>query len=80
MQNAANAYAVSLDFSATARVARRMTDDALAFTVRDCFEAGEAAFALELAGCRVSKSQGYYSDEATVYAAEIARRAAKVAA
>ena len=67
---------MQLNFQETERRARKMTDEALAWSRSDCMEAGRAAFALAEAGCMVSKDQGYYTDEASVYAAEMRRRAA----
>lgn len=65
-----------LDFQATARRARRMSDAALAFSRRDAHEAAVNADALAAAGIApVDKDGGYYRDEATVYAAEQDRRA-----
>lgn len=64
------------DFSAIEDRARQMTDSALAWSRQDANGAAEAADALELAGCRVLKTGGWYRDEAGVYAAEIRRRAA----
>jgi uncharacterized membrane protein len=59
------------------RRARAMTDEALRYARKDANEAADAADALERAGCRVSKSGGYYRDEACVYAAELRRREAR---
>lgn len=63
------------DFAALRRYARSMSPAALAFARQDCWEAAQAAEELERAGCRVSKTGGYYRDEGTVYAAELRRRA-----
>jgi len=63
-----------LDWTATADRASRMTDDELIFAIADCIKAGIAALDLERAGHRVMKSQGYYSDEGSVYVAEQKKR------
>lgn len=65
-----------LDFAATKQRARRMTLDALRFSANDAAEAAEMAEALEQAGCPVSKTGGYYRDEAGVYRTELRRREA----
>jgi hypothetical protein len=67
----------ALDWNATARRARAMTNEALEWSALDAADAARAADELERAGCRVSKSGGYYMDEATVYRAEIQRRREK---
>jgi hypothetical protein len=54
--------------------ARSMTVEALKWSANDASEAAEMAEDLERAGCRVSKSGGYYRDEATIYRAELNRR------
>jgi len=69
----------NLDWKATEKRARSMTDEGLIWSRVDCNEAATAADALERAGCSVSKSGGYYRDEAGVYAAELAGRRAKAA-
>ena len=48
--------------------------DSLMWSATDAMEAGASSRSLEDAGCRVSKTQGYYTDEASVYRAEINRR------
>lgn len=63
-----------LDFTACRARARRMTDASLAFAANDAAEATDAAEELERAGCRVSKTGGYYRDEAAVYREELRRR------
>ena len=60
------------DFKATADKARKMTDDALAWTVKDCLEAARAAEDLVRAG--YSANPGKYWDEFYTYGAEQARR------
>lgn len=67
---------LQLDFSATKARARRMSAESLEWSARDAFEAALAAEALEAAGHRVSKTGGYYRDEAGVYRAELRRREA----
>jgi hypothetical protein len=74
-----NATLVSLDFKFAATKAKLMTDAGLVWSANDCVKAAEAADAMELAGCRVSKTGGYYRDEAGVYRAELAKRAKKAA-
>ena len=54
--------------------ARTMSDASLLWTIDDCIQAGAASWALERAGIRVSKTQGYYHDEISVYRAELNRR------
>ena len=51
-----------------------MTVAALRYSANDASEAADAADDIERAGCRVSKSSGYYRDEASVYRAELRRR------
>lgn len=63
-----------LDWAATALRALDMTHEQLWGAIRDCHAAGIAALQLEREGFRVSKTQGYYADEASVYRAEIERR------
>lgn len=69
----------AINWTATADRARNMTAAELHYARLDCLEAGNAAWELEKAGVAVSKSQGYYMDESSVYAAEQARRSAEVA-
>lgn len=66
----------TLDFTETKRRARGMTLEALRWSAEDASKAADMAENLERAGCRVSKSGGYYRDEASVYRAEICRREA----
>jgi hypothetical protein len=54
--------------------AREMTIDALWHSRLDCIEAGRFAWELEKGGCPVTKPQGRYIDESTVYAMEMDRR------
>lgn len=63
-----------LNTADVARRARAMSDSALRFSRQDANEAADATETLERAGCRVSKTGGFYRDEATVYAAELKRR------
>ena len=65
----------TIDFEATQRRARKMTDAALRYSAQDAWEAAQMAEELERAGCPVSKTGGYYRDEASVYRAELQRRA-----
>jgi len=64
----------SIDEKEIRRRARGMENSSLEFSANDAAEAAEAAEALERAGCRVSKSGGYYRDEAAVYRLELRRR------
>jgi len=64
----------SLNFTETKRRARKMSDAALLWSANDAAEAAEMAEELERAGCPVSKTGGYYRDEAGVYRAELRRR------
>lgn len=66
--------AQQLDFAEIRRRARTMTVAALRYSANDASEAADAADDIERAGCRVSKSSGYYRDEASVYRAELRRR------
>lgn len=54
--------------------ARNMSVEGLLYSIDDCIEAGKAAWGLDQAGCRVSKTQGHYHDEASVYRRELVRR------
>jgi hypothetical protein len=54
--------------------AREMTTGGLRYSILDCIEAGQVAWENERAGCRVNKTQGHYSDEASVYRKELNRR------
>lgn len=60
------------DFARTAEKARKMTDEQLAYVVKDCREAAESAEALVRAG--YSSNPGKYWDEFYTYGAEQARR------
>lgn len=64
----------NIDFAGIKSRARKMTTEALRWSANDASEAAEMAEDLEKAGCRVSKTGGYYRDEACVYRAEIKRR------
>jgi len=66
-----------LDWEAVTEKARGMTDAALRGAIKDCVDAGEASWELEKAGNRVSKTQGYYHDEVSVYRLEIKIRAGR---
>ena len=66
--------AKQLDFTLTKRIAKRMTREALKYTIKDCWEACQMAEKIERAGLRTLKSGGYYRDEGSVYRAELARR------
>jgi hypothetical protein len=59
------------DFSALKIRARKMSQEALVWNANDASEAAEMAEGLERAGCRTSKSGGYYRDEAGVYRTEL---------
>ena len=64
------------DFADLIRRARKMTDAALQYSADDASGAADMAEKLELAGCRVQKSGGYYRDEAGIYRTELRRRSA----
>lgn len=55
--------------------AKTMTDDELRYAIKDCREAAEAMGNEP----RFGKDQGYYTDEGSVYAGELRRRAEKAA-
>ena len=68
---------MNLDFAETARRAMLMSSDSLRFAINDCREAGICALEMERSHGGLgynAKSQGYYSDEASVYLAELKRR------
>lgn len=62
------------DFATLRQRAREMPIEFLRWSASDASRAALAADELEKAGCRVSKTGGYYRDEATVSRAEISRR------
>lgn len=62
------------DFDAIRARAREMTEQALLWSIQDCYEAAGWASEIEKAGCRVGKTEGYYTDEAAIYRAELNRR------
>lgn len=64
-----------LDWTATEAKARKMSASELVWAIADCREAAQMAWEIEKAGNPVSKTQGYYHDEASVYHAELKRRA-----
>tara|TARA_R110002167_G_scaffold93122_1_gene249765 strand:+ start:14216 stop:14428 length:213 start_codon:yes stop_codon:yes gene_type:complete len=64
----------SINWNEVARIATTMTSNELHYGRLDCIKAGEAAWELEKAGIAVSKDQGYYLDESSIYAAEQTRR------
>ena len=63
-----------INWNEVARRATTMTAAELHYARMDCLDAGNAAWDLEKAGVAVSKDQGYYMDEASIYAAEQTRR------
>lgn len=63
-----------IDWTATEKQARAMTDASLLFAIRDCRKAGVASRHLENAGMRVSKTEGFYLDESYVFHKELTRR------
>lgn len=63
------------DFAALKERARRMSTDALLYSIRDCSNAAVMADKLEIAGLRVLKTAGFYRDEISVYAHELRTRA-----
>jgi hypothetical protein len=60
-----------VDFTAIKRRAKLMTDATLRWNANDAAEAAEMAEDLERNGCRVSKTGGYYRDEASIYRTEL---------
>lgn len=66
-----------LNWTEIERRAKLMTVESLTFAADDAVQAAFAAEDLEKAGCRVSKSGGYYRDEASVYRTELRRRSGK---
>lgn len=66
------------DFDAIRARAREMTEQALLWSIHDCMEAAGWAGEIEKAGCRVGKTEGYYTDEAAIYRAELNRRKLEV--
>lgn len=67
----------SPDFSAVAARARDMSLVELVWHITDCKQAAHAARDMERAGCRVSKTEGYYLDECGVYYDELRKRELK---
>jgi len=63
-----------IDWVAKKAQAKRMSDAELIGARLDCHEAAQAAECLVKAGCWVSKTEGYYRDEASVYANETRTR------
>jgi hypothetical protein len=64
------------DFALLKAKAERMTLAELEWARADANEAARCADSMERAGYRVSKTGGYYRDEAGVYATEVKRRRA----
>tara|TARA_R110000822_G_scaffold120633_4_gene254160 strand:- start:4210 stop:4431 length:222 start_codon:yes stop_codon:yes gene_type:complete len=64
----------NIDQTEIRRRARRMTVEALRFSANDALEASDAAELLERTGNYVSKTGGYYRDEAAEYRYELRRR------
>ena len=64
-----------LNWEAAKERSQGMTDEELRGAIRDCHEAGDAAWALERTNNPVIKTQGYYHDELSVYRRELADRA-----
>ncbi len=63
-----------LDWSACKEKAERMSREALAYAISDCYKAAKAARLLEAYGGKVLKTEGYYMDELSVYRQELNRR------
>jgi hypothetical protein len=63
---------VRIDWTAVVEKARRMTDGELKYAIGDAYEAARALQGAEVKG----KDAGYYSDEASVYVAELSSRKA----
>lgn len=64
----------TIDTDAVRARALRMSNEELRGAAGDASEAARAAEDLERAGVRVSKTGGFYRDEACVYLAELQRR------
>jgi len=62
-----------IDFDATEKMARRMTDDSLVRLMRDAEQALECANSIVESG-GFSPKQGYYADEIHIYGDELGRR------
>jgi len=68
------------DWNDLEKRARKMSDEALAYSANDAMEAAECAEAIEREGIperSCAKSGGYYRDEATIYRTELRKRANK---
>jgi hypothetical protein len=65
---------ITVDWKGLAERAKGMSDEELRGAIKDAFDAGLAAWDLEKSGLSVSKTQGYYHDEISVYRHEIAER------
>jgi hypothetical protein len=63
--------AVPLDWSAVEAKAKKMTSAQLHYARLDCQKAAEALHGAQVSG----KDEGYYRDEASIYAREQYRRA-----
>jgi len=63
-----------VDWNGLAERATGMSDAALRGAIKDASLAAKAAWDLERAGNAVSKSQGYYHDEISVFRTELSRR------
>lgn len=69
----------TIDTAEITRRAKRMDIEALAYSANDAHEAALAAEEMERAGLSVSKTGGFYRDEATVYRLELGRRLSALA-
>ena len=63
-----------IDWNAVAAIARGKTSDELHGAIFDGIAAANLAWEIERSGNLVSKSQGFYHDEVSVYRTELARR------
>ena len=64
----------TIDTAAVKRDARLMSEDALRYSANDAHHAALAAEVMERAGYHVSKSGGFYRDEAVIYREELRER------
>ena len=67
----------TVNWQALEEKAKGMTKEELVYARLDCLEAGKVAWENEKAGIAVSKTQGYYHDEASVYLKELKSRKEK---
>lgn len=66
----------NIDWNAKAAIARKMTNEQLTYAIEDCMECVRVMGTSEMKG----KDASYYSDEASIYRQELARRENKATA